>query len=35
MVRWAIRIWWTSSAPSANRAQRACWYIDASGVSVE
>jgi hypothetical protein len=35
MVRCAIRIWCTSSAPSAKRAQRACWYMCASGVSVE
>ena len=35
MVRWAMRIWWISSAPSAKRAQRACWYMWASGVSVE
>ncbi len=35
IVRWAMRIWCTSSAPSARRAQRACWNIDASGVSVE
>ena len=35
MVRWAILIWWISSAPSAKRAHRACWYMCASGVLVE
>ena len=35
MDRWAIRIWCTSSAPSAKRAQRACWNMCARGVSVE
>jgi hypothetical protein len=35
IVRWAMRIWWISSAPSAKRAQRACWSMWASGVSVE
>ena len=35
IVRCAMRIWCTSSAPSAKRAQRACWYMCASGVSVE
>ena len=35
MSRSAIRIWCTSSAPSAILAQRACCIIEASGVSVE
>ena len=35
IVRCAMRIMWISSAPSAKRAQRACWYIEARGVSVE
>lgn len=35
IVRWAMRIWWISSAPSAKRAQRACLAMSASGVSVE
>ena len=32
---WAMRIWCTSSAPSANRLHRACCSIPASGASVE
>ena len=35
IVRWAILIWWISSAPSAKRLQRACCSMPASGVSVE
>ena len=26
-MRWAMRIWWISSAPSAKRAQRACFSM--------
>ncbi len=27
MVRWAMRIWWISSAPSAKRAHRAWEHV--------
>ena len=33
MVRSAMRHWCTSSAPSANRAHRACFIISPKGVS--